>query len=350
MKRTQLFFLCTLSFFLTAILVINGQTAKAAASEPSYAVSAEIPDNQINRKVSFFDLKVTPGSSQDLKFKIMNNSSTQHQYLVEVNRASTNSNGIIDYTQHGTKKDPDLKFDIEAMFPKPQKVTVAANSSQEVTLHMTTPNEAFTGMILGGIRVIQLNQISKTDNTKGKNLITKNQYAYIIGVQIQQNTDAVKPDLKLRQGVVEKNNGKTDIAAKLANDAPTIINQAEVKATVTPVNKSNKLIQMDKHNMQIAPETNFDLPVNTSDQVLKPGKYTMYIAANGDNGTQKWQMQKNFIITKSEFKKLQKTAAATPTSVNQPNYRLIISLAILGALIIIGLLIWNFKLQRRGRH
>lgn len=205
-------------------------------------------------------------------------------------------------------------------------------------------------MILGGIRVIQLNQISKTDNTKGKNLITKNQYAYIIGVQIQQNTDAVKPDLKLRQGVVEKNNGKTDIAAKLANDAPTIINQAEVKATVTPVNKSNKLIQMDKHNMQIAPETNFDLPVNTSDQVLKPGKYTMYIAANGDNGTQKWQMQKNFIITKSEFKKLQKTAAATPTSVNQPNYRLIISLAILGALIIIGLLIWNFKLQRRGRH
>jgi uncharacterized protein YfaS (alpha-2-macroglobulin family) len=101
--------------------------------------------------------------------------------------------------------------------------------------------------------------------------------------------------------------------------------------------------------MSIAPNTHFNLPVNLSNQSLKPGKYTMRIAAKGDNGTQQWNMARNFTITKNASNKLKKAAAVTATA-SQPNYKLIVTLAIIAALLIIALLIWNFKLQKGRRR
>ncbi len=344
---TLLLFL-TISFLTLPTNLANADNT-SSQNQAKYTIQAELPDNQINKQVSFFDLKVTPGSSQDLKFKINNTDNVDHTYLVEVNQAMTNNNGIIDYSTHGSKLDPSQKYNIESMFPKPQKIAVASNTSQEVSLHMTSPNTDFKGMILGGIRILQLGQTDNIKQDNSKKLSVNNQFAYVLGVQIQQNTDAVKPNLRLEAAHVSKFNGTPDVAAELQNDTPTIINQGEVKASVTAQGGSQKLLQIDKKDMSIAPNTHFNLPVNLSNQSLKPGKYTMRIAAKGDNGTQQWNMARNFTITKNASNKLKKAAAVTATA-SQPNYKLIVTLAIIAALLIIALLIWNFKLQKGRRR
>ncbi|AKP66261.1 DUF916 and DUF3324 domain-containing protein [Companilactobacillus ginsenosidimutans] len=340
--------------FIFLALFSSPKKVSAASTDSNkgakYTVQAEIPDNQINKQVSFFDLKVRPGTSQDLKIKINNTDSKDHSYVVEVNRATTNNNGIVDYSQHGLKPDSSLQLDIESIFPAPEKVTVPANSTKEVTLKMNVPHSNFKGMVLGGIRVMQENQVKKPKIIPGQKLSVQNQFAYILGLQIQRNTDTVKPDLKLTKAHVSKYNGQVDVAAQLQNDTPTLINEGEVKASITDQNGSTKIIEADKKNLTIAPNSNFNLPVNTANQSLKPGKYTMRIAANGDNKTQKWNLAKNFTITPSESKKLKKVAAQAPVSRTQPNYRLIVTLAVIAALAIIALLIWNFKLQRSGRR
>lgn len=337
-----------------AVLMFNSITTSQAATPTKtagYTVKAEIPDNQINKNVNFFDLKVTPGSTQDLKIQITNNDSQDHQYAVGVNQAVTNNNGIVDYSEHGLKKDASLKYDIESMFGKPQEVTVPANSTKEVTLKMTTPNAKFKGMILGGIRVIQLKQTTGQKANPGQVLKLKNQYAYVLAVQIQQNTDAVKPNLKLVKGLATNENSREVVAAQLQNNTPTLINQAEVKTEITPEDGSNIVLKSDKKNLTFAPNSTFDLGVNAMDQSLKAGKYTMRINAKGDNNTQAWSMKKNFVITKAEANELKQSAKTSPAAVaSRPNYKLIVGLSILGAILIIALLIWNFKLQRHDRH
>lgn len=324
-----------------------------AATPPNtagYTVQAELPDNQINKNVSFFDLKVTPNSTQDLKINIYNKDTADHKYRVEVNQAVTNSNGIVDYSLHGLKKDPTLKYNIESMFAKPETVTVSANSSKEVTLTMKTPKGEFDGSILGGIRVMQLDQ-TDNQNTSGKVLSVKNQYAYVLGIQLQQKTDPVKPDLRLLKGLATRENRNEVIAAQLQNYTPALINQAEVITKITPQGKSNVVLRSDKKNLSFAPNSTFNLGVNAPGQSIGAGKYTMHIKAKGDNGTKEWNMKKNFVITKAQADELNEAAKNSPKAVsNQPKYRLFVALAALVAALLIGLLIWNFKLQRRGRR
>lgn len=329
-------------------------TISDAATQPSaagYTVQAELPDNQINKNVSFFNLKVTPNSTQNLTIKINNRDTTDHKYTVEVNQATTNTNGIVDYSTHGLKKDPSLKYDLESMFGKPQKVEVPANSSKDVTLTMKTPKGKFAGAILGGIRIMQLDQTQNQKTPQGRALSVKNQYAYVLGLQIQQSTDAITPKLKLIKGLATNQNNNEVIAARLENSKPTLINQAEVITKITPEGKSNVVLKSDKKNLSFAPNSTFNLTVNTPGQSVGAGKYTMKVDAKGDNGTKEWKQQKNFVITKSEANELNQAAQNSPKAISQrPKYRLFIALAALVGVLLIALLIWNFKLQRRGRH
>lgn len=350
-KYVSIIFGFCLAFLGFFVFSINPVSAAPQANTASYTVQAELPDNQINKNVSFFNLKVTPNSTQNLTIKINNKDSQDHKYAVEVNQATTNTNGIVDYSTHGLKKDKTLKYDIESMFGKPQKVEVPANSSKDVTLTMKTPKGDFKGSILGGIRVMQLDQTQNQNNPSGRVLNVKNQYAYVLGIQIQQNTNAVKPVVKLERGLATRQNNNEVIAARLQNSSPTLVNQAEVTTKITPEGQSNVVLKSDKKNLSFAPNSTFNFAVNAPGQSVGAGDYTMNVDVKGDNGVKEWKAHKNFVITKAEANELNVAAKNSPKAIaSQPKYKMFIILAVLIAAFVIGLLIWNFKLQRRSRH
>jgi len=79
-------------------VLFGGLMTTAQAENLNYTVSADLPKNQLNSKVSYFDLKVTPGQTQDLTIQIKNSDNAAHKYVVTPNRATTNDNGVIDYS------------------------------------------------------------------------------------------------------------------------------------------------------------------------------------------------------------------------------------------------------------
>jgi len=192
------YILLVLSFCLGIVMLFSLDPdeviAATAPATVNYSVSPEAATNQIDKKITYYDLKVTPGQTETIKFKINNADVTDHTYSIAINRATTDVNGVIDYTRSNVKHDADLKYNIEKLVTYPKKISVGAKSSKEVAIKLNMPKGNFSGELLGGILVDEDNQ---ANNKAPKGVTLKSKYDYVIGLQLQQNTAAVKSDLKL---------------------------------------------------------------------------------------------------------------------------------------------------------
>ena len=74
------------------------------------------------------------------------------------------------------------------------------------------------------------------------------------------------------------------ILVNLQNDQKTYINQVAFSAEITKRDMKKFYIKRKKANMQIAPNTNFSVPIALKGQPLKPGDYhlSMTVVGNKD--------------------------------------------------------------------
>jgi len=319
-------------------LDLNTENIDAAQTPTvNYSVSPEMADNQIDKTVGYYDLKVTPGQKEAIKFKINNLDTQSHTYTISVNRANTNSNGVVDYGNHGTPMESNLKYDIEKMATYPKTATVPAKSSKEITINLNLPAGKFSGELLGGILVDENDQVS---NKKTKGVTLKNKYQFVLGIQLQQNTDLIRPNLKLLKAYESSNNGQIFVNAKIDNDAPTLNKNVSIDAKISPENSSKVVLETNKQNMSIAPNTYFNYPVNVNsltgtnqNRRLKPGTYTMYLDIKANNGRNLWNLQRNFTISRAQNKKVNK---AVPSRSHTKLYLIaaIVVLLIIGSVVV----------------
>lgn len=328
---------------------VNQKTALAETTGGgvNYSISPELPDNQAAKNIGYYDLKVTPGQKETIKFKINNTDDKNHTYKVSINRAATDINGVIDYNDHGVKPDSDLQYDIEKLVTYPKEVAVNAKSSKEVSIELTAPKGDITGELLGGIFVQENNQINN-DEKLPKGVTLRNQYNYVLGLQVQTNTNPVKPNVKLVKAFETDNDGQVSVDAKLDNDVPTLEKEVSVDAKVTPLNGSKVLLKSSKEKMSMAPDSYFEYPVNVNtvtgpskNKRLKPGKYTMYVDVKANNGQNHWNLKRNFTVTNKEIAKINH---------KNPNRSMdlwIILGVILALLVIAGFVIKRYRKNRK---
>ncbi|WP_125591204.1 DUF916 and DUF3324 domain-containing protein [Companilactobacillus jidongensis] len=312
-KRIWIFMLFLISVITFGCLGTQDVSAATSEAQPAvtYNIVPELSNNQIDKKVGYFDLKVTPNEKLQAKFKINNNDTKTHTYTVMVNRASTDTNGVIVYNEHNVKADSSLKYDIEKLVTYPKSVTVDAKSSTEVVVNINAPKGNFDGVLLGGIFIEQDNQVSKS-NAKGVTL--KNKYNYVLGLQLRQNTDTVDPNLKLIKAYEDTQNGQISVNALLDNDVPRLEEKVDIKAKITSENDSkNVILQSEKSNMSIAPNSYFTYPINVNtvigankDKRLKSGTYMMYLDVKANNGQNIWKLQRKFTITDKQSREINK--------------------------------------------
>ncbi|HJF88143.1 MAG TPA: DUF916 and DUF3324 domain-containing protein [Companilactobacillus farciminis] len=345
MKKSLMGFLIFISMFL-GFQFLNTPVQAAVTPTVNYSVSPETAANQIDKKVGYFDLKVSPNQKENIKFKINNNSTSTQSYNVQINRATTDVNGVIVYNKHGVKPDSDLKYNIENLVTYPKKVTVPARSSKEVTVGIQAPSGHFEGELLGGILVEENNQINNKKRIKGVSL--RNKYDYVLGLQLQQSTAAVKSDLKFDKAFqVTTNSDQISVEGQMDNDVPELEKKVSVDAKVTPKNSKKIILKSDKQNMSIAPDSDFDYPVNVNtpsgvgkNKRLKPGTYTMYLNVKANNGENNWKMKRNFTISSRENKQLNKKVP------NRSHDLWIILGAIVAMMLIAGSVIYIYRKRR----
>ncbi len=272
------------------------------ADNNDFSVTPVLTENQNPEVPSYFDLTVTPNQKQTLKIKIKNNSNESVKYKLYVNTATTNQNGIIDYSIKNFEKDESLKLSLEdCLTLTEQHVDVPANSEKEVPLELSIPETPFDGIALGGITVEPT--IEKEAN--GVNNI----FTRTLAIQLTETAKEISPKLEGGGVKVSQENLRNNVKFELRNITPTIISKVRADIAITKKGSKNPIIKKTKDQLSFAPNSKFNL-MTEWDKQFNPGEYTYIINLTDEKGN-RWTFAKKFEIKEEVAKKLNKTSINT---------------------------------------
>lgn len=343
------------------------------ASSSNFNVSPEIPENQVDKNLGYFNLVMSPESQQTLSFKVNNATSKSITVEMAFAHSTTNGNGLAIYDSSKAIKDSSLKYNIEDFVDIPKKeVTIAAHAQVIMTAKVTMPKGMDTGILSGGFSFKKKEGNQESGSSKGVSI--KNEYRYVIALVTQQNIQKVSPQLKLNEVKATQVNSRNVFAANLQNISPTYLQDMNATATVKGVTNSELKYSFENSDMKMAPNSNFDfaIPVsikgNIGDQTskaLEAGKYhlsmTVYgvksatgayeTTVNGKtvNYEYKWTFEKDFEIAGEKAKKLNNS---DPTvHYKEPiNWLMIIGIALILIILLLTFLIFSSRRKKENHQ
>ncbi|MET3195967.1 DUF916 and DUF3324 domain-containing protein [Bacillus sp. OAE603] len=271
-------------------------SVKASESDVGFSVRAIIPKNQIDPLKSYFDLKMKPGQKQVVKIEVFNSSSQEETIEMDVAFATTNRNGLIDYSEVDTKrKDESLQFPLTEIAKTDNKeIVIPAGKSKIVPINISMPEQKYDGVILGAAHFKKKLKETKENSTSGVEI--KNQYAYVVGIKLTETTNDVYPDLHLKYIKPMLINYRTAVVANIQNSEAVIVENMDVTAKIYKKGSTKHLYSSDKKDLNMAPNSNFEFPIDLKNDPLKPGTYRLKMKAI--IGTQIWEWDEDFTIGK----------------------------------------------------
>ncbi len=323
--------------FICASLEI--QLSPVYAGEVNYSVRAIIPENQLDKQQTYFDLRMKPGQKEVINVEIFNSSNEDTNINVYITNPITTRNGLIDYSKTNARTDKSLKVPItEIATIEKNTVKVPARGSRVVPIQLVMPEEEFDGIILGGI---YFEKIPKQEETKVIQI--KNKYSYVLGLKLSETDKEIKPKLYLKSVKPGLVNYHTAVIANIQNSEPVMVGYLKINAKV--YNSTGKEInKVNVENYQMAPNSVMPFPIDWHNKELTPGKYKLKLHAV--YGKQSWNWTKEFVIQDKEAQHLNKQAVEIQ---KEPiNFTLYVILGL--SLIIIILVAIIFKLTRKNRQ
>lgn len=340
------------------MLFLIGTLGKVAyANEFNFSVNPVLPENQIGDS-GYFNLKMSPGTSQTLTVTLKN--STEKTVVVEqsIASATTNINGVVEYSPNSIKPDSSLKYNITDHAQIRKEISLSPKSSQQVKIQVKMPKTAFNGVMAGGITFKEKDSDTKGSSSKG--LSIQNKYAYVVALLIQQNTTNIDPKLQLNSVGPGQVNYQNVINANLQNPVSTYLNQMYVEAKVDGIDNTKLTYSSNKERLQMAPNSNFDYPIAIGDGgKLEAGKYALNMTVYGqkdDNGKYtlkdasgkqikfkyQWKFKKEFTITGDTASKLNAKDVTVKAEPWYKNWLLWLGILILLlALFILFFILWK---------
>ncbi|MFP7307084.1 DUF916 and DUF3324 domain-containing protein [Enterococcus faecalis] len=320
-----------LIFFVAGLFY--GKNFVYASNKNIFTISPLNPDTG-EVMSNYFDLMVKPNEEKTLTIRVFNDSDKESNIVVSANNGSTNDNGITSYL--GTEeRDETLKVAFtDLVNKKDQKITLAAHSHKDVSLHIKVPKESFEGEILGGIRVTSNNELNK--ETDEQNTSVSNNIAYTIGVVLRESTREILPEINLLGVKVEQRNSRNYISSNLQNRAPKIIKDLKVEQKIYVKGTDDTVYASSNSNMRMAPNSNFHYGVNLEDEPLKAGEYTIKISGTAD-GTP-FSFVKDFTIEAKEANEFNKNSIFVKDSNTTPSWTYLV-IGVLLIIIIMGVYI-----------
>lgn len=271
-------------------------SVNASESDVGFSVRAIIPKNQIDPMKSYFDLKMKPGQKQVIKIQVFNSSTQEETIEMDVTFATTNGNGLIDYSETDSKrKDESLTFPLtEIAKTENREIVIPAGKSKIVPVTISLPKQKFDGVILGAAHFKKKLKETNKNSTSGVEI--KNQFAYVVGIKLTETTEEVFPDLHLKYIKPKLINYRTAVVANIQNSEAVIVEDMDVTAEIYKKGSTTLLYSTDKKELNMAPNSNFEYPIDLKNDPLKPGTYRLKMKAI--IGTQIWEWDEDFTIGK----------------------------------------------------
>ncbi|MDW5523888.1 DUF916 and DUF3324 domain-containing protein [Carnobacterium maltaromaticum] len=339
MKKNGYIFILTL---LSGILLFMG-TNTVHAADMTYSVKTIIPENQIDKDKTYFDLKMVPGQKQMISLELENSSDQEITIQIGINTATTNRNGVINYGDSNMAKDSSLTYDISELIQGENEIVLLPKEKKVVNYTVTMPEKSFDGILLGGFYIHK--KLTKEEQESEKNVQIKNDYSYIVGIKLTETDVKVEPELKLNDITPGLQNYRTVVNATLQNITPTIISGMSIEASIRKKGSDEIIHQAEKSNQSMAPNSSYQFPISWDNQELKPGKYNLGLKAIDGNNNE-WQFSKEFEIT-SDVKELNEEAIELEEKDTFQIY--LLALVILLILLSICYLIFKKKKKKKKR-
>ncbi|OJG74140.1 hypothetical protein RV12_GL002778 [Enterococcus quebecensis] len=316
----------------------------AYADGMGYSVQAVIPENQIDQSKTYFDLKMTPEQTQNIELEIKSSSEEVLNLAVVPYIGTTNQNGELEYSVEPEKNDSTLIYPITRLISGKQKVTLKPKETKRVTFRLKMPKKAFEGKIVGGFNVYdEANDTIKDSESKKNEVQIKNVFSVVIGIQLRENLDKIKPELKLNTVKAGLFNYRTAITANIQNIKSEFVSDLSLTAKIRKNGSSKVLYEAEKSEMAMAPNSNFNFPISLENQELEEGSYDLEIVAHSKDD--EWTFTKKFRITDEEAARLNEEAVEVETKTN--NKFLVITIAVVSlvfiCMIVLIIVLWRRK-------
>ncbi|OJG86761.1 hypothetical protein RV15_GL002359 [Enterococcus silesiacus] len=281
----------------------NLQKVHANEKDPGgatgFTYKVSFPDNQIEENIGFYKLKMAPNDHQVIKIALSNPGKEKLTVDVSLNGAKTNQNGVIEYGDSSIENDASLKFDFKEIVTGPKTVELNPGETKDLELTIQMPETTYEGTIAGGIQLMRANQGAEADQKGGSQII--NQYAYVIGLLLQENDQLPSPNLALNSVKANQDNARNAIFVNFSNVEAAYLNDMTVEVQVTEKNKENILYERKQTAMRMAPNTFINFPVSMNGEKMVAGKYKAKILVT--SGNEKWAWDKEFTIDQKEADK-----------------------------------------------
>lgn len=326
-----------IGLLLILLMFVNAQLVHG--EEIGFNVQANLPENQLNKEISYYDLRMQPGQQQELTITISNTSGEPQTYEVNMNQAYTNKNGFIDYERNDVKPDESQQYDLSDIATYDSEITVAAQTSIDFPIQLRMPEAAFDGEILGGIQVLK-----KTEAVEGEIV---NRYGYIIGLRLTETDTPVQRTLELKSIQAEQAFGSTGIVVKIQN--PIMEGIGHLRYNVVIKDDQGKLVREKNYDndMSIAPNSTYDFAIDWDDEPLEVGSYTLQLAISDAKDNQ-WDFTEDFEISAQEAKKVNQSLIPLEPPADGPSW-LFILLGVLSG-VVVSFLYLDLKRKKRLRQ
>lgn len=303
-----------LSTFLLVLFIVCPVIGYAEDEELNFYVQPEFPESQLEGNTSYFDLRLDPGQTETLVLQLSNIDSDAVTIQITAHTAYTNVHGVVEYGKDAEQPDNTLPYSIDELIATPENITLEANESRTIELSLTMPDEAFEGMLAGGLRISEVKEDSNTEETAGEGVAITNEFSYVIGVLVSNNRSSIEAELDLMDVFADQLNYRNVISATLQNSTPTFINRLEVEATVQKEGDTDVLYEANKEQMQMAPNSHFDFPISLDGDRFQSGDYVLTMVAR--SGEEEWKWTQAFTIEGEKARALNRSDVTVDTSIN----------------------------------
>lgn len=301
--------------------VVTVSAAEAASLEFSIKPIKSKFQNPVQKEVGYYDLILDKGQEETVVVEVQNGVDKPIKVNVSIDSAKTNSNGLVEYSASAAKVDKSLKFNIEDYVTAPKVIELKGKEKKEIEFKVKSPKEEAPGIIAGGLTFKQdssneKNKKESVENNK-QGMSIKNEFSFVVGFLLRQSDKKVEPDANLLDVRADQRNGRNSIISDIQNFKPAYINNAKIDVAVTKKGRDKVLYSKTKEDMQIAPNSLMNYPLELNGEKFKPGKYTMnmvmygsekpdgkYKADNDKTYKYKWEFTKDFEITNDQASKL----------------------------------------------
>lgn len=344
---------------ILALGLVSSFMPTVFASEFNFSVTTNTPKSQIDSEKTYFDIQLEPGQKETLEVTLRNDTDKEVEVGIDISRATTNKNVIVEYGSNDIPKDGSLAYDLSDYLTGPEKVLLKPKSQENIVFTAKMPSDSFDGLIAGGLTFKEINAENSEDD--GTGMTIKNEYSYVVAVLMRQTLNEVAPNLMLKSVFPDQINARNAIISEVQNDQMTYINQVAVETIITKKDSSEVLYESKKEGLQIAPNSTFEFPTSLEGQRLEPGEYhlSMLIYGNrNEEGTYTrvsevdgkenetkfnnlWEFEEEFTIDGEVAKELNKTDVSIEEENNTLLYVIIGLIFLVVVLLLIIFLVWR---------